>query len=208
MAEDNKPDRITIAWPPVDKGDAEMAKVKEAEQNYLNTQEFNCQNCGQTYLYGNAKNLLRRAPNVYKYSPLCFCTESCGDKYLHRTGCTFPPVGAEIPLSKPEPCNLHITQEGAKKCMTMTGEELISAVEPKIDMDDDKVVMMWTEIVRRTFMYDTDKEEARQDMVDSFAFSAGVAVAALWKAHRGRELTLGETKEFSKVLFDIFVKIR
>jgi len=65
-----------------------------------------CQQCGKRYSYGQAMDHFLAAGKVAPTLPLCFCSGVCQSLYKQRTGRTFPPVGAEIPLGEPLPCNL------------------------------------------------------------------------------------------------------
>jgi hypothetical protein len=79
--------------------DEEYQKILDrgpVKVDYLPDQVFLCQDCAREYKYGESTST----------APLCFCTGLCQVHYKERTGREFPPVGAEIPLGKPEVCNL------------------------------------------------------------------------------------------------------
>jgi hypothetical protein len=176
-------------------------------EEYKPDQVFLCQACNARYKYGIAFNLIQKSGSGY--DPTAFCSATCGNYYVKSHG-RLPPVVAEIPLGKPEPCNL--LNQYAKKFMNMPGEALISYVEEhfreKDGIDKDEFAAAWVQVMRRVYMVDEVKEEDRQDFITAFAYSASVAIDGLWKAHRGRELTQPEIKEFSKVMFEFFSKIR
>lgn len=64
------------------------------------------------------------------------------------------------------------------------------------------------ELGRRVHCLDESTEDWRQQMVQAFAFSAGIAVTGLWRAFRGRALTDDESKKFATVMRDFFVTIK
>jgi hypothetical protein len=58
---------------------------------------------------------------------------------------------------------------------------------------------------RRLREYNRALAENRQDVVQAFAFAAGVAVGGLWRAHGGVDLSADEARTMGKLLFDFFV---
>jgi hypothetical protein len=107
----------------VDKTVEQMGEnpCKAVAAEYDAKQTFLCQQCGNRYAYGEAMAALDVDPpkGVYRYNPLCFCSEACGGKYLNRTGSANPPVGAEIPLGDWQMCNLGRGQVVASEAVVM-----------------------------------------------------------------------------------------
>jgi len=75
-----------------------------AAGDYPSNQIFICQNCGKNYVYGQAKEAIHRELGQAG-RPIAFCCAFCQRDYLQKRG-RMPAVGAEIPLGKPEVCNL------------------------------------------------------------------------------------------------------
>lgn len=72
--------------------------------DYPDDQVFICQHCNEPYQFGPARDGMRDGGQT-KYTPLAFCSSVCGFRYYYKHG-SGPRVVAEIPLGKPEPCNL------------------------------------------------------------------------------------------------------
>lgn len=96
-------------------------------------QKFVCQQCGQEYVYGLAKEKMEfNTPlNVKcrRYNPLVFCCVSHEDEYLRKNG-RYPAVGAEILLSPPVRCNLldHYKRSEGAVVDPLTGKPVGSVV--------------------------------------------------------------------------------
>lgn len=73
--------------------------------DYPDEQVFICQHCSEPYQFGPAREVMRDSGQT-KYTPLAFCSAMCGFRYHYKHG-RGPAVVAEIPLGKPELCNLH-----------------------------------------------------------------------------------------------------
>lgn len=73
--------------------------------DYTDEQVFICQHCTEPYQFGPARDGMRDSGQT-KYTPLAFCSAVCGFRYHYKHG-RGPAVVAEIPLGKPELCNLH-----------------------------------------------------------------------------------------------------